>query len=192
VDALQLFLVGRAGFRNRLDGLRDMSDDQWRQRPHGLNSVAWLVWHMARCEDVAINRFVVDRRQVGDEREWLAGLGIGRRDVGTGMTAEEVADLSERMDLAALRAYAAAVRERTDEVVGVVDPTTLDGVVDRERLRRVIAEEGVFAPAGAWVEERVFAGKQRGWFLLALGLTHNAAHWADVGIVRGLIGFPGR
>jgi Protein of unknown function (DUF664) len=31
--------------------LQRLSDAQLRLRPHGLNSIAWLVWHMARCED---------------------------------------------------------------------------------------------------------------------------------------------
>ena len=48
-----------------MDDLLDaLSDEQIRARPHGLNSIAWLLWHGARVEGVAVNRFVADRPQV--------------------------------------------------------------------------------------------------------------------------------
>lgn len=48
---------GRAGRFDRLLG--DLSDDQLRVRPGPeLNSVVWLLWHMARTEDVAVNLVV--------------------------------------------------------------------------------------------------------------------------------------
>jgi hypothetical protein len=163
MDALHLFLVGHAGLRFRLDRLSDLSDAQWRLRPHGLNSAAWLVWHMARTEDVAVNRLVADRRQVGDEQEWLARLGIGRRDIGTGMTTEEVADLGARVDVAVLRGYAASVLERTEAVARELRPADLDEVVDAPHPA-VRSIQGWLGDArlevrypGIWVRDDVYA-----------------------------------
>jgi DinB superfamily len=35
--------------------LADLSDAQLRARPHGQNSIVWLLWHVARAEDIGIN-----------------------------------------------------------------------------------------------------------------------------------------
>ena len=65
MDALHLFGLRcdavHAGF---VDDLLDaLSDEQIRARPHGLNSIAWLLSHGARVEDVAVNRFVANDRR---------------------------------------------------------------------------------------------------------------------------------
>ena len=45
-----------------------LTDAQMRVRPgKGVNSLAWLLWHMARTEDVNVNLVIVDGRQVFDE-----------------------------------------------------------------------------------------------------------------------------
>ena len=39
-----------------------LSDEQMRHRPQPMvNSLAWLIWHMARVEDAGINRLVANR-----------------------------------------------------------------------------------------------------------------------------------
>ena len=44
-------------FPERHDNLRgwtrplgELPDAEWRPRPHGVNSIAWLVWHVARVQ----------------------------------------------------------------------------------------------------------------------------------------------
>ena len=69
----------------------------------GTNSVAWLVLHMARIEDVTFNLLVMERPQVFEA--WFEQLGTDRRAVGTGMSDEEVLELSRTIHLPALRAY---------------------------------------------------------------------------------------
>ena len=66
MNALQFFLLRyhavHGGFVDDL--FAGLTDEQARARPHGLNSIAWLVWHATRVEDAAVNRFVADRPQV--------------------------------------------------------------------------------------------------------------------------------
>lgn len=94
MDARDLLLAQHASVHSAqvaggqlADGiLGGLSDDQMRVRPgKGLNSLAWLLWHMTRTEDVGVNVVVTDGRQVLDEG-WTERLGIARRDIGTGMT----------------------------------------------------------------------------------------------------------
>jgi len=90
-----------------------LTDDQMRVRPReDLNSLAWLMWHIARAEDIMANIIVNGRDQVFDD-SWLSRLKITRRDFGIGMTKPEVSELSAKIDLAALRDYRDAVGRRT-------------------------------------------------------------------------------
>jgi len=89
---------------------------------------------MARCED-AINVLVASRPQVLDQNGWLTRLNVSLRDVGTGMTDEEVSDLSARLDLGALRDYYHAVGRRIVEVVKSLRPQELKESPDLHRLR---------------------------------------------------------
>lgn len=167
--------------------MRTLAEPAFRLRPHGLNSVAWLLWHVARCEDVGVNRLVVDRPQVLDDGEWPGRMNVHRRDIGTGMTSAEVDELSARVDVAALLGYWDAVGARTDEVVSHLRAEDLSRPIDRARLRRVVAEEGVLGPQALQLEEAWRTKPNRGWFLAQLALTHTWAHIYDIDIVRGFL-----
>ena len=46
------------------DRFTQLTDDQMRLRPHPhLNSIAWLLWHMA-SEDMGVNRLIANRPDV--------------------------------------------------------------------------------------------------------------------------------
>src|SRR5262245_64927053 len=73
----------------------DLTDKELRGRPTPKhNSIAWLVWHMARCEDVAVNTVLRGTEEILDCDAWLARLGIDSRHIGTGATPAEVTYIS--------------------------------------------------------------------------------------------------
>jgi DinB superfamily len=193
MDALGLFRLRydaiHGGFVDEL--FAGLTDAQVRARPHGLNSVAWLVWHATRVEDAAVSRFVSDRPQVLVEGDWSRGLG-DRRDVGSGMTDAEVESLSGRLDVEALRGYARAVAERTRSVAGALAPAAWEEIVPPERIRRVVGDEELLVDAGRWVEEFWARGHSRGWYLLQTGLLHPYGHWFEAFATRGQLGVRGR
>src|SRR5262249_61194339 len=109
--------------------LTELDEAQIRRRPvEGVNSVAWIVWHTARGEDIGVSRFVAHRPQLFFEEAWGERLNVPEPDLGTGMTAGGVADLSARGDLAALRTYWDALEQRTRAIVESLRPEALDGV----------------------------------------------------------------
>jgi DinB superfamily len=164
------------------DFLHELSEAQMRLRPHGLNSIAWLVWHMARYEDL-LNLLLVGRPQLLDEEDWLRRLNLSIRDVGTGMGDEEVSDLSARLDLAALRDHYTAVGRRTVEVVRSLRHEALDELPDLERLRAA----GVFREnAVRLIAER--EGETKGWWLGQLGIAHSQSHRGQAVTIRLLQG----
>lgn len=193
MDALHFFLDAYEVVRGEIQRLDQREESLWRARPQGLNSIAWLVWHLARFEDVALNRLVVEGTQVLDDpaARWPSRMGAPWRDVGVGMTDAEVTALTEGVDLGALRAYSAAVGQQTRQVARSVAPESLDAVVDLAHLRRVLFEEGALRPEAAWVEE-VMLGWTKGRCLSYFALLHNAGHMYDKRTVLGLLSIPGR
>jgi hypothetical protein len=180
-------LGGPAGPERWLGGL---SDDELRLRPAaGVNSLVWLLWHMARTEDVAVNLVVAGRAQVFDDA-WSRRMRVARRDMGTGMTAAEVAELSERADVAAVRAYRSAVGLRTREVVLSLPRAAWDeelGLADTTGA----AEAGAFGPNDDWIAgvgHRPWQGHSRGHQLGQTTIRHNTAHMGEGLTVRGLAG----
>lgn len=159
-----------------------LPDDMLRLRPgEGFNSLAWLLWHTARVEDVVVNLLVTDGRQVLDEG-WLPELKIPRRDIGTGMTDPEVSELSAGVDLKALRAYRVAVGRKTRLVVADLAGAAWDQAVVPADTARAAAS-GAFGPNAGWVV-KFWQGQSRGGRLGSSALTHNALHLGEAVTVR--------
>lgn len=146
---------------------------------------------MARAEDLAVNRLVARRPPVISDSEWPARLGVSRRDVGTGMTDDEVADLSTRLNLDGLRAYWGAVGERTVNVVKALRPEELDEINEPEYVRQICAEDGLFVESAGWVVTYL-EGKTKGLMLSQLALSHLFSHIGEAQVTRALFGLRGR
>ena len=164
------------------------SDDQMRRRPGpGLNSLVWLVWHMARTEDVAVNLVVARRDQVLDTA-WVERMKVPWRIIGTWMNDDEVGAMTVDADVAAVRAYRAAVGRRTREIVTMLPAAAWDEVIDADDIARAAAT-GAFRD---WVEGTRYPwmGATRGDQIASSAIRHNAAHIGEAVTVKGLAGFP--
>jgi uncharacterized damage-inducible protein DinB len=110
-----------------LDGL---SADQLAQRPSpDANSIAWLVWHLARVQD----DHVAD--VAGIEQVWTSqgyagrfGLPFDDGDIGYGHTSAQAGQVRADADL--LAAYLSAVHEQSVAYVRALTEADLDRVVD--------------------------------------------------------------
>jgi hypothetical protein len=190
MDAIGFFLTRYGDLhRGLVDGLLSgLPEAQLRARPHaGVNTIVWLLWHSARIEDLAVNRFLADRPQVLDGG-WLERLAAGRRDVGTGMSDAEVDELSARIDLQALRGYWDAVSARTLELVETLRGTDLEATVPGERVTGVVRSEGAVAPGAEWLTEFWAGGRTRAWILAQTALLHPYGHYYEARVAAGLWG----
>jgi DinB superfamily len=199
MKADQLFLVQHARFYSIGGGVSysdrvfgGLSDHQMRARPAAqLNSLVWLLWHMARTEDVAVNLVVAGRAQVLDD-QWVERMNIPWRTIGTGMVEDDVDSLTRRADIAAVKAYRVAVGQRTQDVVRALEPEAWDeilGITDTARA----ADAGAFAPSAPWVAGvgyRAWQGHSRAVQLASSGIAHNAMHLGEAVTIRSLAGFP--
>jgi hypothetical protein len=197
MDIRELFLDQHAAMHSPAVGGNKMSqaerafagltDEQMRVRPReDLNSLAWLMWHIARAEDIIVNQALAGRPQVFDAA-WMKRLGVDRPDFGIGMTSLEVSELSRQVDIGALREYRDAVGRRTREVVGGFTAQDWDGAVAPEGVERAAADGGFGARTDAL--KKAFPGRPRSAVLSGIALFHSAGHMGEAATVRTAGGF---
>ena len=197
MDARDLFLQQHAAVHSAAVGGNKMSmaertfagltDAQMRVRPReDLNSLAWLVFHIARAEDVFVNALLAGRSQVFDDG-WPKRLGITRRDFGFGMTSAEVGELTQQVDVAVLREYRDAVGHRTREVVSGFKPQDWQGVIETPAVERPAGDGSLGRAAEAFLKN--MPGRPRSAVLSGIALMHSAGHMGEAVTVRTAGGF---
>ena len=131
VAGLLLELYGRIPplAHQAVDGL---SLDELMHRPTAdANPVAWLVWHLARVEDLHIAE-LLEADQLWVTGGWAERFGLAPDpdNHGYGHTSEQVASVRpERPEV--LVAYVDAAHERACELLAGLSPDDLDRIVDR-------------------------------------------------------------
>jgi hypothetical protein len=191
VDAVELFLSRHERMWFHIARLtEDLEDAQIREcvRP-GVNPLAWILWHIARSEDGAVNLLVAGGREVLDTA-WCARMNVPRFDAGTGMTMGEVLALCARVHLPSLMAYGEAVAARSAALVAAIGPGDLDEVVNVETVRDAVARLAT-GPARAPLDQ-LWQGTRKGHFLVWLALTHSYEHIGQADLIRGMLGHPDR
>jgi hypothetical protein len=148
VEIAQIFFSRYEDLRSAMEGLVDCPEAEWRARPHGLNPITWLVWHMARAEDSGLNRLVFDQSQVLDDpaAQWPTRMRIPLCHHGSTMPSEEVDALNAQADVGAVWAYSVAVAERTRTLVRHLDLAILSETVPLPHLRQALDDEGILRP----------------------------------------------
>ncbi len=153
----------------------DLSDAALRLIPRGSeHSIAWMLWHSARIEDVTMNRLVSGSPQLLTRDGWLDKLNVHAVDTGNSMDSSAVAALSAAIDLNALRAYRLAVGRRTREVVQALTPSDLKQKTDPARLQRVLDEGAVVQVAQEIIH--YWGGLTVASLLLMPPTRHNFIH----------------
>ena len=164
--------------------LNGLSEEQIRVRPReDLNSIAWVLWHVARAEDIFLNPVLSGRSQVFDD-DWMKRLGIGRKDFGIGMKSDEVSDLTRAINVDALREYRDTVGKRTREIIGGFQPSDWEGPVPQAGVEQALGEGAFPAPVA-----QAFAGRPRMMVLSGIALFHPAAHFGEATTIRSAGGF---
>lgn len=113
-----------------LAAVADLSDDQLAHRPTpDANSIAWLLWHLARVQD----DHVAD--VAGLEQVWASqgyadafGLPFDQSAIGYGQSSEDVGHVRASSDL--LSDYLTAVHAQTVAYVEALEDADLDRIVD--------------------------------------------------------------
>lgn len=158
----------------------DLTEEQWRARPHGFNSIAWIFWHMTRVEDGCLSLMVAGEPQLLDD-DRAALLQVDSRGDGEGMSKAEVAELSDGIDIDALRAYRDDVGRRTREHARALWPDRWSEAITEVDVRRAV-------DAGVASDEHSFVvGKPREMLLFWWGLHHSIYHLGQAAMIRGVV-----
>lgn len=113
------------------DGIAEgVDDDALHHRPGGSgNSVAWLLWHLARVQDDHVAH-LAQQPQVWEQWQERLGLPNGTDDIGYGHTSEQV-DAIRITDPQLLVDYHHEVTLATARYLETVDEAELDREVDQ-------------------------------------------------------------
>jgi hypothetical protein len=142
------------------------------------HSIAWVMWHIARIEDVAMNILVAGEEQVLLRDGWQNRLAIRPQDTGNAMPASAVAKVSADIDYQSLRAYRIAIGRQTRTIVRGLTAQDLRKKVDPNRLEKVLSVGAVVPQAQAVIDywsKRTIAG-----LLLMPATRHNLVHLNEV------------
>jgi hypothetical protein len=128
--------------------LNDLSPESYRIIPaNGNHSIAWIIWHLARIEDVIMNLLVADAPQILHKNRWHEKLQIPPKNTGNGMSDDEVLSLSIQIDIRELREYRLAVGRETRRIARKLKKTDFRKRVEPARLQR-IWDERAMLPGG--------------------------------------------
>jgi DinB superfamily len=176
-DATGFFLDQHAFVHQIVDQLvlAGVDDEVLLRAPgRGLNSLAFLLWHATRWEDVLVNTWIGGQPQVIEDPAWRSVLTAAGRHVGTGLSEDEVAEHVQGVDPASLRGYWGAVGDRTRAVIARMPSEDLTGTVDNTRLSGASADGAWDNPRAAWLNQ-FFEGHSVAWHLAFLNV-HLSEH----------------
>jgi hypothetical protein len=153
----------------------DVSEEQTRRIPQNCDhSIVWLIWHIARCEDITMNLLVAGSPQILNQDNWLGLMQTTVCDTGNAMDRDAVTKFSSAINIEALRTYRLAVGRRTRKIIKQIRPETLTQKVDPARLQRVMAERAVDEAASGIVD--YWGGRNIAGLLLMPATRHNLIH----------------
>jgi hypothetical protein len=87
----------------------------------GHNSVAWLLWHIARGQDWAFQTILQEQEQLLTRDGWDARMAVNEPGFGGGMERDAMIALTEQINLDGLRGYYHAAAEATQVFLRTFD-----------------------------------------------------------------------
>jgi hypothetical protein len=143
-------------------------------QPKGEHSIAWMLFHIARIEDITMNILIAGTPQLYLKDNWAKKLKSTIPHSANKMDNESVVRLSAAVDMKALREYRIAVGKRTRAIAKKIRAEEFDQKVEPSRLQIVLTEGAVIPEAMEVVNywgSRTIAG-----LLLMPATRHNLLH----------------
>ena len=101
----------------------------WRPDPES-NSIAFLIWHVARVEDRWTNTFARGIEEVWVRQDWHRRFGLPEKDIGLRFDVDQLSAFP-RLSYELLQGYFDAVREETLGLIHGLAPADFDHAPDR-------------------------------------------------------------
>lgn len=163
-----------------------VTHDQMKVRPGGEgNSIAWVMWHMARTEDVIVNGIIRRQPQLLDQDAWASKIGIDDQRIGTGFGDDEIEDFGKAVDVAALDSYWQVVAESSTAWLKSIDAAQLDDLPDTDSVASELPE-GTFGANNAGLQ--FWGGSSTGRLIGGPIISHGYMHVGEMGTIRSRLG----
>lgn len=172
----------------------DLSSDELVAQPlPGLNPIGFILWHMARSQDWAVNTAIRDEPEVITREMWRA-TPLAVPGIGTGFEPEEARVVAHRIDKVALLGYADAVHAEITSWLRAQDDSVLDEIPDAEGHDAPHPEyqtPGFRAEMRSGPEHDDALGRKGGlpaWvYLTSVAVTHLHRHLGEVDLLKDLL-----
>ena len=153
------------------------------------NSVAWLMWHTARTEDMALNSLIQGTPQILIDGDWGNKLGIDATHIGTGLGDDEVADFTKELNVEAVDEYWQETAKASYRWLKSISETDLDFVPDFEE--RMASSPPVIASGGSELATQFWKGRNTGQLFQGLVIGHGFIHVGQMQEIGGQLGHVG-
>lgn len=122
-----------------------LSEDEinWMPNPES-NSIAFIMWHVARVEDRWTNTFAKGAEEVWLRQSWFQRFGIAEQDIGLRIDLDKLTAFP-RLSTELLQGYFDAVREETLELIHGLGPADFDHVPEGTPFPEYPGAVGIFA-----------------------------------------------
>jgi len=184
---LQSWIIGDLrGLRSRIDGgvLTLMPAERRRERIDGGGiAPVYVLWHLARHHDVAVNGVLRGRGDAAVVNAWCDRIGIGER-LWRGLSEAEDTDLVDVLDPDAVGAYALDVIAATADWLDNDGLPPLDSRPDAASALQAI---GTPTDRFGWLYA-MWDQKPAGWFLQWSAVGHGYNHLGELISIRNRMG----
>lgn len=146
-EAKQLFLdmhsilhLGEATqtSQNEVDALlSDLKREEYAIMPTKKDeTIAWILWHTARIEDLTMGILVGQGQQIFNE-EWKKKMNVNLLDTGNALNDDEIIAFSHQVTISALIAYHNEVGKRTQQIVRHLQAKDMRRLVSFDDLEQI-------------------------------------------------------
>ena len=105
-------------------------------------TIAWVLWHTARIEDLTMGILVGMGQQIFNE-EWQKKMNVSIKDTGNALNDDEIMELSHQIHIPTLIEYRNEVGKRTQQIVSQLQAEDMHRKVSSKGIRQIKEAGGV-------------------------------------------------
>lgn len=186
VDLRAFLLDAHDDLRGRLHGsvVRLVPSDQWTVQPDSSgSSIGWLLLHLARHQDLALNTVIRNHPPLFAKHR--VALGLADAPEWAGLTEHEDRNVTAALPSDALLAYVDAVFDASRHWLDHLSPMAMETVPDTPRRLESLA--GLPPHELGWLFS-MWGSRTVGWFVQWPIVGHGNAHVGEAISVRNRLG----
>jgi hypothetical protein len=149
----------------------DLEEEEFRLIPgNAEHSLIWILWHIARIEDITMNILVAEKDQIYLEERWKEHIDSPIDYTGNQITPEDLKMLTNSVNPVDLFECRDAVGRGTQNIVKAISEKRLAENVSQRGLDRIVTEGAVLSES---VELLDYWGKKKIYQLLLMPPTRH-------------------